>query len=97
MMSTFSYFRSLIRPFLKGRLLWLWLHFKTSRFAGGFARFLIANCKKDFSEPHHPDKRREIAHAGQQHAASEHTWEERFHTVLSQPAFDLRRLEITKS
>ena len=41
-----------MRPFLRGRLLRLWLHFKTSRFADRFARFLIANCKNDFPEPH---------------------------------------------
>ena len=46
-----SYLRSSIRPFLKGRLLELWLHFKSSRFARRFARFLVVNGKVHFFEP----------------------------------------------
>jgi spore maturation protein CgeB len=42
-----------MRPLLRGRLRTVWLHFKTVRFAEKFARFLIANSKIDFSEPHH--------------------------------------------
>jgi spore maturation protein CgeB len=40
-----------MRPFLKGRLLEVWLHFKTVRFARSFARLLIANSKIAYSEP----------------------------------------------
>jgi len=50
-MSAFSYFRSLMRPFLKGRLLEVWLHFKTALFARSFARLLVANSKIAYSEP----------------------------------------------
>jgi spore maturation protein CgeB len=38
-----------------------------------------------------PDKCRQIAHAGQQRAIREHTWEQRFRTVLDQLGFDVQR------
>jgi hypothetical protein len=50
-MDPVSYLRSLIRPLLKGRLLEIWLHFKTILFARSFARFLVANSKTPCSEP----------------------------------------------
>jgi spore maturation protein CgeB len=37
----------------------------------------------------HPDKRREIARAGHQRAAKEHTWVQRFRTVLSKLRFNV--------
>jgi hypothetical protein len=52
-MKVVSFLRSLMRPFLRGRILRLWLQFKATRFAHRFARFLIANSNFDFSEPQH--------------------------------------------
>jgi spore maturation protein CgeB len=52
-MNLVSYLRLVMRPLLKGRFRTLWLHFKTVRFAEKFARFLVANSKVNFSEPHY--------------------------------------------
>jgi len=51
MTSVFSYLRSLMRPFLKGRLLEIWLHFKTAFFARKFARSVVATSKTASTEP----------------------------------------------
>ncbi|MBV8226846.1 MAG: glycosyltransferase [Verrucomicrobia bacterium] len=50
-MDPVSYLRSLMRPFLKGRLLEIWLHFKTAFFARKFARSVVATSKTACAEP----------------------------------------------
>jgi len=46
-----SWLQSLIRPFLHGGLLEVWLHGKTIRFGSSISRLLVANNDVDFCEP----------------------------------------------